>query len=400
MTYEDLTERGLDYHVIIIGAGAAGLVCAKEAGKRGRKVLCLDHADKVGKKILVSGGGHCNFSNQDIGPEHYVSRNRHFCKSALARYTQHDFTALLDRHGISYHEKKSGQLFCDKSARNILMMLLQECTDAGITIRSECRIHKIRKNSIFRVQSSLGNFKSASLVVATGGLSYPEMGASGLGHKIARQFGLNVIEPRPGLVPLVFNREDAERFKGLPGISVDATVKCNKRKIRESILFTHRGLSGPAVLQLSSYWQQGDTLEIDLLPDLDLNQHFKEQKKLRPKAMIKTILSERLPNRLAQRLCELWVENKPLNQVPDKELKHLSMIFHHWKIKPKGTEGYATAEVTLGGVDTRELSSKTMEAKKVEGLFFIGEVVDVTGDLGGYNLQWAWSSGHCAGQFA
>ena len=388
-----------DYDVIIIGAGAAGLMCAMEAGKRRRKVLCLDHADRAAKKILVSGGGHCNFTNLNISAEHYLSGNEHFCKSALARYTQHDFKALVQRHGIPCHEKKSGQLFCNKSAREIVKMLLKECKDAGVTIRLGCRIRRIKKDRFFQVQSSLGDFECESLVVATGGLSYPGLGASGLGHRIARQFGLKVAETRPGLVPLIFSREDADRFKGLAGLSMDVMVTCNKREARESLIFTHKGLSGPAILQLSSYWKSGDTLVIDLLPDLDLYEHLREQKILRPKSYLKTVLSEYLPNRFAQRICELWIMNRPMSQIPDKELKHLSRILHRWEVKPKGTEGYETAEVTLGGIDTSELSSRTMESRKIKGLYFIGEVVDVTGDLGGFNLQWAWSSGYCAGQF-
>jgi len=388
-----------DVDVIIIGAGAAGLMCAMEAGKRGRNVLCLDHADRAAKKILISGGGHCNFTNLNISAEHYLSGNEHFCKSALARYTQHDFMALVQRHGIHYHEKTSGQLFCDKSAREIVTMLLKECKDAGVTIRLGCRIRRIKKDRFFQVRSSLGDFECESLVVAAGGLSYPGLGASDLGHRIARQFGLNMVEPRPGLAPLIFSREDADRFKGFAGLSMDVMVTCNKREARESLLFTHHGLSGPAILQLSSYWKSGDTLVIDLLPGLDLYEHLGEQKILRPKTTIKTILSERLPARLAQRICDLWIKNRPINQIPDKELKHLSNILHRWEVKPKGTEGYETAEVTLGGVDTHDLSSKTMESKKVKGLYFIGEVTDVTGDLGGFNLQWAWSSGYCAGQF-
>lgn len=388
-----------DHDVIIIGAGAAGLMCAMEAGKRVRKVLCLDHADRAAKKILISGGGHCNFTNLEISAEHYLSGNEHFCKSALARYTQHDFMALVQRHGIAYHEKTSGQLFCDKSAKEIVTMLLKECRDAGVTIRLGCRIRRIKKDRFFQVQSSLGNFECESLVVATGGLSYPGLGASGFGHRIARQFGLNVIEPRPGLVPLIFSREDADRFKGLAGLSMDVMVTCSKREIRESLLFTHKGLSGPAILQLSSYWKLGDTLAIDLLPDLDLHEALREQKIRRPKSYLKTVLSEYLPNRFTQRICDLWIKNRPMNQIPDKELKHLSRTLHQWEVKPKGTKGYETAEVTVGGVDTDELSSRTMESKKVKGLYFIGEVADVTGDLGGYNLQWAWSSGYCAGQF-
>ncbi|MEK6776182.1 MAG: NAD(P)/FAD-dependent oxidoreductase [bacterium] len=388
-----------DYDVIIIGAGAAGLMCAVEAGKRGRKVLCLDHADRAAKKILISGGGHCNFTNLEISAEHYLSGNEHFCKSALARYTQHDFKALVQRHGIPCHEKKSGQLFCNKSAREIVKMLLKECKDAGVTIRLGCRIRRIKKDRFFQVQSSLGDFECESLVVATGGLSYPGLGASGLGHRIARQFGLKVAETRPGLVPLIFSREDADRFKGLAGLSMDVMVACNKREIRESLLFTHEGLSGPAILQISSCWKPGDTLTIDLFPDLDLYEHLRGEKALRPRAAVKTVLSEHLPARFALRICELWIENRSMNQIPDKELKHLSNILHRWEVKPKGTKGYETAEVTVGGVDTHELSSRTMESKKVKGLYFIGEVADVTGDLGGYNLQWAWSSGYCAGQF-
>ncbi len=394
-----MAETPSHFDVIIIGAGASGLMCAIEAGNRGRKVLCLDHGDKVAKKVLISGGGNCNFTNREIHPARYHSRNRHFCKSALARYNQDDFLSLLDGQGISYHEKEAGRLFCDQSAKGIVRMLLDECRKSGVVIRTGCIIQGIRKERDFHIETGCGAFQSASLVVATGGLSYPGIGATGLGYRIADQFGLQVVEPEPALVPLQFNKEDAERFQGLQGIALPVEIKCGKERVRDDLLFTHEGLSGPAILQISSIWNPGNPLTIDLLPDFDLAAHLKEAKLLHPNSPIKALLGGRMPNRLAQRFCDLWAQKGPVCEMADKELQGIGRRFHQWECIPGGTLGFNRAEVTRGGVDTKELSSKTMEAKKAPGLYFIGEVVDVTGDLGGYNLQWAWSSGYCAGQY-
>jgi len=387
------------YEVVIIGAGAAGLMCALTAGQRGRKVLVLDHAGRVGEKILISGGGSSNFTNLYLDSEHYISGNPHFCKSALSRFSQHDFISLVEKHGVSYHERKSGQLFCDGKSREILSFLLEECRIAGVRIQTKCTIRKIEKEHCFTVKTNSEEYVTESLVVATGGLSMPEIGATGFGYKVAEQFGLNLVSSQPGLVPLTLNKTDLNNFGDLSGISVDAVVSCNEKSFRESILFTHRGLSGPAILQISNYWQPGDEVVIDLLPDLDLVQTIKQWQNERPKAELKTLMGELLTRRLAHRLVELWYHNKPVNQYSEKEINEIAAIFHKWHIMFSGTEGYKVAEVTRGGVDTDDLSSKTFEARNVKGLYFIGEVVDVTGWLGGYNLQWAWSSGFCAGQF-
>ena len=385
--------------VVIIGAGAAGLMCALTAGQRGRKVLVLDHAGRVGEKILISGGGSSNFTNLYLDSEHYISGNPHFCKSALSRFSQHDFISLVEKHGVSYHERKSGQLFCDGESREILSFLLEECRIAGVRIQTKCKIRKIEKEHCFTVKTNSGEYVTESLVVATGGLSMPEIGATGFGYKVAEQFGLNLVSSQPGLVPLTLSKTDLNNFGDLSGISVGAVVSCNEKSFRESILFTHRGLSGPAILQISNYWQPGDEVVIDLLPDLDLVQTIKQWQTERPKAELKTLMGELLTRRLAHRLMELWYHNKPVNQYSEKEINEIAAIFHKWHIMFSGTEGYKVAEVTRGGVDTEDLSSKTFEARNVKGLYFIGEVVDVTGWLGGYNLQWAWSSGFCAGQF-
>jgi hypothetical protein len=387
------------YEVIIIGAGAAGLMCALAAGQRGRKVLVLDHADQVGKKILISGGGSSNFTNLYLDSEHYLSGNPHFCKSALSRFSQYDFISLVEKQGVSYHERKSGQLFCDGKSKEILGFLLEECRIAGIRIQTKCTIRKIERKQYFTVKTNSDEYATESLVVATGGLSMPEIGATGFGYKVAEQFGLNLVPSQPGLVPLTFNKDDLKNFSDLSGISVDAAVSCNGQFFREFILFTHRGLSGPAILQISNYWQPGDEVVIDLLPDLDLVQTIKQWQNERPKAELKNLIGELLTRRLAHRLMELWYHNKPVNQYSEKEINEILAIFHKWHIVFSGTEGYKVAEVTRGGVDTDDLSSKTFEARNVKGLYFIGEVVDVTGWLGGYNLQWAWSSGFCAGQF-
>ena len=378
------------YDVIVAGGGAAGLMCALRAGQRGRSVLVLEHADKVGKKILISGGGRCNFTNLGSRPEAFLSANPHFCKSALARYTQHDFIALVDRHRIAWHEKTLGQLFCDGSARQIVAMLLAECAAVGVEVKVGHRITGVDKAGHFTVATDHGAFTSQSLVLATGGLSIPKMGATGFAHDTARRFGLELTETRPALVPLTL------KVPELSGVSLDVVTRLGRMLFREAMLFTHRGLSGPAILQISSYWHDRQEIVIDLLPDSDAASFLKDRKRTRPKAELRTVLAEVLPQRLAQHLA---AEGTMAN-LPDRDLEALAERLKAWKIVPNGTEGYAKAEVTVGGVDTDELSSRTMEAKKVPGLFVIGEAVDVTGWLGGYNFQWAWSSGWAAGEAA
>ncbi len=386
--------------VIIIGAGASGMMCAIECGKRGRSVLVLDHASKIGKKLRISGGGNCNFTNINISPTNYLSNNPHFCKSALSRFTPDDFISLLEKHGVKYEERDQGQLFCVKSGEEIIRMLDKESNDAGVNIILNCKILDVKKEESFIVSTNRGVFESESLVIATGGVSYPRIGASGIGHKIAKQFGLKVTELKPALVPFIFSPEDLKIFGELSGISVDAAIKCNKMEFRGSILFTHRGLSGPAILQISSYWKEGDTIVIDLLPDIDIYGFFISKRQSKSKIDLHNLLSQYLPSRLAKIWCVSNVQSKPVNQYNEKELKDIAHQVHNWEIVPRSTEGFETAEVTLGGIDTNELSSKTMESKKVNGLFFAGEVIDVTGQLGGYNLHWAWASGFVAGQYA
>lgn len=376
------------YDVIVAGGGAAGLMCALRAGQRGRRVLVLEHADKVGKKILISGGGRCNFTNLGSQPEAFLSANTHFCKSALARYTQHDFIALVGKHRIGWHEKTLGQLFCDGSARQIVAMLLAECAAAEVDVKVAHRITGIDKADHFTVATDRGAFTAQSLVLATGGLSIPKMGATAFAHDIARRFGLGLAETRPALVPLTL------KVPELSGVSLEVVTRLGRANFREAMLFTHRGLSGPAILQISSYWRNGQEIAIDLLPDTDATSFLKERKRTRPKAELRTVLGEVLPQRLAQHLA---AEGTMAN-LRDRDLDTLAERLKAWKIVPSGTEGYAKAEVTVGGVDTDELSSRTMEAKKVPGLFVIGEAVDVTGWLGGYNFQWAWSSGWAAGE--
>lgn len=376
------------YDVIVAGGGAAGLMCALRAGQHGRRVLVLEHADKVGKKILISGGGRCNFTNLGSRPEAFLSFNPHFCKSALARYTQHDFIALVEKHRITWHEKTLGQLFCDGSARQIVAMLLAECAAVGVEVKVAHRITGIDKPDRFTVATDHGAFTSQSLVLATGGLSIPKMGATAFAHDTARRFGLELTETRPALVPLTL------KVPELSGVSLEVVTRLGRTSFREAMLFTHRGLSGPAILQISSYWRDGQEIVIDLLPDTDAASFLKDRKRTRPKAELRTVLAEVLPQRLAQHLA---AEGTMAN-VPDRDLEALAGRLKAWKIVPNGTEGYAKAEVTVGGVDTDELSSRTMEAKKVPGLFVIGEAVDVTGWLGGYNFQWAWSSGWAAGE--
>ena len=377
-----------DFDVIVAGAGAAGLMCAIRAGQRGRRVLVLDHADKVGKKILISGGGRCNFTNLLSRPEAFLSANPHFCKSALARYTQHDFIALVDKHRIAWHEKTLGQLFCDGSARQIVAMLLAEGEAAHVDVRSAHRITGVEKADRFTVNTDHGAFTAASLVLATGGLSIPKMGATGFAHDVARRFGLALTETRPALVP--FTLEAPE----LSGVSLEVVARLGRIGFREAMLFTHRGLSGPAILQISSYWRAGQEISVDLLPDTDAAPFLKERKRTRPKALLRTVLAERLPQRLAQSL----EPDGAMANLRDRDLETLAARLKAWKVVPSGTEGYAKAEVTVGGVATAGLSSRTMEANTVPGLYVIGEAVDVTGWLGGYNFQWAWSSGWVAGE--
>ncbi len=392
-----MTSAMESFDVVIVGAGAAGLMCAITAGQRGRRVLLLEHNDQVGAKILISGGGRCNFTNLEIAPERFLSANPHFCKSALSRYTQHDFIALVERHRIRYHEKTLGQLFCDGSAREILAMLLAECAAAGVDLRTGHRVTEITRADRFRIETNRGSFDAPTLVIATGGLSIPKMGATGFAYDIARRFDLNVIEPRPGLVPLKVTGEMLELCKDLTGVSADAIVSCGRESFRENILFTHRGLSGPAILQISSYWQEGETLSLNLAPSLDIESFLADRKRTRPKAELKTILAEVLPTRLAHALAGAATSDISIANVPDRDLSQLSNRLTRWQLKPSGSEGWLKAEVTVCGIDTSALSSKTMEARAVVGLFAIGEAVDVTGWLGGYNFQWAWSSGWCAG---
>lgn len=388
-----------NYDVIIIGAGAAGLMCALTAGQRGRKVLVLDHAERMGNKILVSGGGSCNFTNLYLESENYISENPHFCKSALSRFSQYDFISLVEKHNISYQQRQAGQLFCNGNSVEILNLLLEECRLSDVKIQNRSTIRKIEKEICFTVKANSETYTAESLIIATGGLSMPAKGASGFGYEVAEQFGLKVLSRQPGLVPLTFSREELDDFIDLAGISANAVVSCNGQSFREAILFTHRGLSGPAILQISNYWQPGDEVVINLLPGIDLTETVKQWQKERPKTELKNLIGELLTRRIAHQWFERWHHNKPVNQYNEKEINEVAKIFHAWHFKPSDTEGYRTAEVTRGGVDTNELSSKTFEARKVEGLYFIGEVVDVTGWLGGYNLQWAWSSGFSAGQF-
>jgi predicted Rossmann fold flavoprotein len=390
--------EGIKKDVIIIGAGASGLLCAIECGKRGRQVLVLDHGRRTGSKIRISGGGRCNFTNLNVTAGHYVSRNSQFCKSALARFTPRDVLDLVEQHHIAYQEKEAGQLFCVKSSADIIALLEAECARSGVEIRLKCSVAEIGKGRGFMVATGQGTFQAGSLVIATGGLSYPDLGASGLGHAVAKQFGLRIVPPRPGLVPFLFATRDQKVFQELAGISLDAALSCGPKRFRGSLLFTHRGLSGPAALQASLFWTPGELISIDLLPDRDILGAF--MAKRRSRIELRNLLASYLPKRLAEAWCDQMTISKPLDQTSDKELKAIAGGLHAWKVLPKGTEGYATAEVTAGGVDTGELSSKTMEARKVPGLYFIGEVVDVTGELGGYNLHWAWASGFAAGQVA
>jgi predicted Rossmann fold flavoprotein len=382
--------------VIVIGAGASGLMCALEAGKRGRSVLILEHTPRIGSKIRVSGGGRCNFTNMSVGREHYLSENPHFAASALARYTPSDFIALVEKHGIGYQVREAGQLFCAGSAQQVVEMLQAECVGSGARFIMDCRILEIAKEGCFSVSTSRETFESASLVVATGGLSAPNLGATNVGYSIARQFGIHVTPLRPALTPLRFSRGDAEVFTALSGISFDAAVSHGSASFQGNVLFTHRGLSGPAILQISSYWDGNSPIVIDLLPGVDIHRVLLENRQSR--MHLATLLGRFLPGRLVKLWCERNLKSAPLNQVSPRQLDALAESLHHWEIRPARTEGFNKAEVTSGGVSTSELSSKTMEAKKVSGLYFTGEVIDVTGHLGGYNLHWAWASGYAAGQ--
>ena len=384
------------YDVIVLGAGAAGLMCALTAGKGGRSVLLLDHADRVGAKILISGGGRCNFTNLNSSPECFLSSNPHFAKSALSRYTQHDFLKMVERHGIAWHEKTLGQLFCDSSARDILRMLLDECTAGGVDVRPSHHISGVDHDDGFVVHTHGGDFSAPALVVATGGPSIPKMGATGLAYDIARRFGLSVVEPRPALVPLTFG-PDMAPFTELAGVATEVIASTGKQRFREAALFTHRGISGPAILQISSYWRSGEAISLDFAPDIDVLHRLKSAKHIRPKAEARSVLAEFLPNRLAQALAAATGLSGQLANMSDRQLAAAAERISQWRFTPTGTEGYAKAEVTAGGIDTAGLSSRTMEARAVKGLYFIGEAVDVTGWLGGYNFQWAWSSGWSAG---
>jgi predicted Rossmann fold flavoprotein len=386
--------------VIIIGAGAAGLMCAIEAAKRSRKVVVLDHANKAGKKILMSGGGRCNFTNTFSNPENFISQNSHFCKSALSRYTQWDFISLVKKHHIPFHEKTLGQLFCDHKSKDILEMLLQECEQAGAEIRLNTSVENIEKISDqhFKLKTSRGDYHCQSLVIASGGLSIPTMGASPFGYKVAEQFGIKVWPTRAGLVPLTLHTSDKEKLSELSGISLDSMVSNDRISFRENILFTHRGLSGPAILQISSYWLPGEKIIINMLPETELSRYLNFQKRNQPLKQVNTILSELLPKRLLDVFLLPDIAIKQLANLSHFEMEQLTSQFNAWELKPNGTEGYRTAEVTLGGVDCDAISSKTLEANAVPGLFFIGEVLDVSGWLGGYNFQWAWASGWAAGQ--
>ncbi|HZF97782.1 MAG TPA: NAD(P)/FAD-dependent oxidoreductase [Pseudoxanthomonas sp.] len=389
-------ERSHD--LLIVGGGAAGLMCAFTAGQRGLRVLVVEHANRVGKKILMSGGGRCNFTNTGTTPDNYLSANPHFAKSALARYTPQDFIDLVDRHGIAWHEKELGQLFCDESSKQIVKMLVDECAAAGVRIETSCSVERVQhEDGRFVLHTSRGRFSAPALAVASGGLSIPAMGATGFGYELARQFGHRVLPTRAGLVPLTLSGKHQERMQDLSGVAVPVEARCNGRSFRNFMLITHRGVSGPSILQISSYWQPGDDLRLDLLPGADALRTLREQQASRPAAELKTVLGDLLPRRFAQRLCEIALPNRPMKQFNEPQLRHIAEQLRAWPLVASGTEGYRTAEVTLGGVDTDELSSSTMQSRRVPGLYFIGEVVDVTGWLGGYNFQWAWASGYAAG---
>ena len=382
------------YDALVLGGGAAGLMCAIEAGKRGRRVAVLERAERLGKKILISGGGRCNFTNIHCSAANFISSNPHFAKSALARYTPADFVALVEKHRIPYHEKTRGQLFCDRSAEEVLDMLEQECRESGVQLFAKIAIQEVTRADEFVVKDGEEEFRAPALVVATGGLSIPKMGATGFGYDLARQFGLGIRETRPGLVPLLFGAEDSRHYTDLAGVSAEVIAACEGQHFREKMLVTHRGLSGPAILQISSYWRKAESILIDLAPDQEVNAGLLEATAPRNIAALRAALRRFLPNRLADR----WLEIHEPKSLTNASLKEVERKIHNWALVPAGTEGYGKAEVTVGGVDTDELSAKTMESRKVPGLFFIGEVVDVTGHLGGFNFQWAWASGASAGR--
>ncbi len=393
----------LKMDAIIIGAGAAGLMCGISAGRRGRKVMILDHANKPGKKILMSGGGYCNFTNMDVSDEHFISHNIHFCKSALSRFTPWDFIDMVERHRIPYYEKKHGQLFCKNKSKDILNMLLKECEQYHVAIQTHCSVTAIeKKDNVFHLQTSQGSLECQSLVIATGGLSIPTMGATGFGYKIAKQFHLSVFPQTAALVPFILDETSLKHFDGLSGTSLPIDVQCQNQSFQESMLFTHKGLSGPAILQISSYWHSGDAIVINLSPNHSVYEWLKQKQQEKPLAQLQTLLSHLFTKKCSEKLCQLWfnhIFSKPIAELTNKQCEFISQKLHQWQVFPKGTEGYRTAEVTLGGVNTHDISSKTFEAKLVPGLFFIGEVLDMTGHLGGYNFQWAWSSGFAAGQY-
>lgn len=389
-----------DLDVLVLGGGAAGLMCAIEAAKRGRKVLVIDHAKRPAEKIRISGGGRCNFTNLHTSPSNFLSQNPRFCVSALKRYTQKDFLTLVEKHRISWHEKTLGQLFCDNSAKDIIQMLLNELEAAGGTLQLETDIKSVSKpDDQFSVSTSKGPLRAKSLVVATGGPSIPKMGATGFGYELAKQFGIGVVTPRAALVPLTFSDANKDLCSRLSGVSLDAIVSFQKTVFREGLLFTHRGLSGPSILQISSYWEEGKPVTVNLLPDADIFEKLRAARSDNPKQDLKNALGQLLPNRLADELSQAFQLKGRMADQSDKVLRRAADQLNRWQLTPVGTEGYRTAEVTLGGIDTKELSSKTMESSKVSGLFFVGETVDVTGHLGGFNFQWAWASGHAAGQF-
>jgi len=385
--------------VVVIGAGASGLMCAITAGYRGRSVLLLEHSNKAGRKILMSGGGRCNFTHMFSTPANFLSSNPHFCKSALSRYKPQDFVDMVDRHGIDYHEKTPGQLFCDISSKEILQMLLTEADWAGVRLEINCAIDAIEpQESGYSLTTALGSVRCESLVIATGGLSIPNGGATGFAYDLAERFGMTVTDRRAALVPFTLQPDLLTPLKALSGVAQPAKVSCNGMSFKEPILFTHRGISGPSVLQISSYWRPGSTVEIDLLPDIDLVETLKRQRTEHPRWSLERSLAEHMSKRTAQILCEIWGLSGELGQMSNERIDEIAGAFKHWQVKPSGTEGYRTAEVTIGGVDTNEVSQKTFEAKKAPGLYFIGECLDVTGHLGGHNFQWAWASGFCCGE--
>ena len=393
-----MPDQNPSYDAIIIGAGAAGLMCASIAGSRGRRVLLIDHAEKPGKKILISGGGRCNFTNLYTTAENYLSDNPHFCKSALSRFTAADFLAMVEARGIPYHERSHGQLFCDDSAGDIVEMLLTACRKGSVEMHMKTEVQSVeRQDNGFALTTNKGGLHCQQLVVASGGLSLPKIGASPFGLKLAEQFGLPIIPPRAGLVPFTFTGGEMEALKALAGISLNVTVSCRGAAFSEAMLFTHRGLSGPAILQISSYWQPGDSIVVDLLPGQDVGSDLMRWQSEHPKAQLSTALASMLPKRLVSLLCNELIHDMKLESMTEPERDKVAVALHDWRLKPAGTEGYRTAEVTLGGVDTAALSSKDMQVKSIPGLYFIGEVVDVSGHLGGFNFQWAWSSGHACG---